>query len=169
MDGSGYQQYVHIHTGRVVFVRSRLCVFHSIDSAPLPMGVISIPNQSSRMHAVARVRWNHIMAISTTKLPVDDSNVIMENKDETASLRLLEQLYAFGKETVNATASPLSFFPEIDYLSKNKDFEFRQTVLERKSVLEALPTFQCIRCPELLDHVGLESRLYSHPFVHSIV
>lgn len=85
------------------------------------------------------------------KIPVDGAAI--ERGEETATTRLAEELYTFGKDATARGGGQLAQFEELDYAGKNKDFQFRQAVVERNAIVSRLSLFQCVRCPDLLEHV----------------
>jgi hypothetical protein len=120
--------------------------------APLPLGRLSIPVSSATSYDVLRVRWNHLMLVSTQKIAVGVQEVMDGQKD--ACLLLQNDLLDKARELVSlANQGSFVTIQELDYLAKVKDFDFRQKALERNGIISSLPSFGCVKCPDLEEHV----------------
>ncbi|TPX59484.1 hypothetical protein SpCBS45565_g07719 [Spizellomyces sp. 'palustris'] len=115
------------------------------DMAPLPVTRVSVPPIARIDQVVTTVPYTDIAVITKLQIKVD-ADIILKRRDRDEMSRSGQQLLRLAEEMNEGVE-----IPEHDW-SKMRDLDFQERYREKESLMRQLDSFQCVRCPDLIEH-----------------
>ncbi|KXS15244.1 antiviral helicase [Gonapodya prolifera JEL478] len=126
---------------------------YKTERPPMPVASLSLPKESAIAGSLLTIGLLDIAIVTAATISVDaDAVMSVRPKDAQEEYdAIARQLWRKGREISDMQAG----IPEYDF-SKIRDLDFQEKYRDRASVLTKITnsTFQCTRCPDLVDHYG---------------
>ncbi|ORY49800.1 antiviral helicase [Rhizoclosmatium globosum] len=122
--------------------------YAGVDLSPMPVTRVSLPAASRQAFEVIAVPYSDMSVITKHVIKIDQDQ-ILESKLSAEATRVGQLLVSLAEEMAQE-----SRIPENDW-SKIRELEFQEKEKEKNALLAKLSSFQCSKCPDLVEHYGI--------------